>query len=72
MKKIATFLCKHILFTIILIGIIGFILIKWTLPILLRFSNIGITITASLSFMIGIIFVVIAIIILTFYIVESL
>lgn len=68
MKKIVSFLCKHILFTIILIGIIGFVLIKWTLPILENLNNIGITIIASLSFVAGIFLIDFAVIAFTLYI----
>lgn len=54
LEKIKEFLCKYLLLTIILIGIIGFLMAYWTIPILEGLNNLGIIIIASLSFVAGI------------------
>lgn len=68
LEKIKEFLCEHLLFTIILIGIIGFFMAYWTIPIFEGLTNPGIIIIASLSFVIGIFLFIMAIIGLTLYI----
>ena len=67
-EKIIGFLCEHLLFTIIIIGIIGFLMAYWTIPILENLNNLGIIIIASLSFVVGIFLCVWAIIGFTLYI----
>lgn len=68
LEKIKGFLCEHLLFTIILIGIIGFLMVYWTIPILEGLNNLGIIVIASLSFVTGIFIFVWAVIGLTIYI----
>ena len=67
-EKIIGFFCEHLLFTIILIGIIGFLIVYWTISIFEGLTNPGITIIASLSFVAGVFLCVWAIIGFTFYI----
>lgn len=67
-EKIKRFLCEHLMLTIILIGIIGFLMTYWTIPILENLNNLSIIIIASLSFVIGIFLLVMAIIGFTLYI----
>lgn len=66
--KLKGFLCEHLMLTIILIGIIGFLMAYWTIPILEVLNNLTIIIIASLSFVTGIFLCVWAIIGLTIYI----
>lgn len=68
LEKILGFFCEHLMFTIILIGIIGFLMAYWTIPILESLNNFGIIIIASLSFMTGIFLFIMAVIGLTLYI----
>lgn len=68
LEKLKGFLCEHLLFTIILIGIIGFLLAYWTIPILESLNNLSIIIIASLSFVTGIFIFVWAIIGFVLYI----
>lgn len=70
LEKILGFFCEHLMLTIILIGIIGFLMSYWTIPILESLSNFGIIIIASLSFVTGIFLFIMAIIGLTLYIVS--
>ena len=67
-EKIIGFFCEHLLFTIILIGIIGFLMAYWTIPIFEGLTNPVITIIASLSFVTGVFIFVWAVIGLTIYI----
>lgn len=68
LEKLKGFLYEHLLFTIILIGIIGFLMAYWTIPILENLNNLSIIIIASLSFVAGIFLCVWAIIGFTLYI----
>ena len=68
LEKLKGFLCEHLLFTIILIGIVGFFMAYWTIPILENLNNLNIIIIASLSFVTGIFLCVWAIIGFTLYI----
>ena len=70
LKKIFGFFCEHLLFSIILIGIVGFIMSYWGITTLANLNNIGLIIFASISFEVGIIILVFAIIAFTLYIVS--
>lgn len=54
LEKIKGFLCEHLMLTIVLIGIIGFLMTYWTIPILEGLNNLGVIVIASLSFVTGI------------------